>query len=291
MKEALNVENTQIIQKERKLDSLQSLYKDVSILKASKNRWCSPDLTKNLLPYIEVDYLSLTPKSYVDKYEILEEFKKLNPYLKWVDLTKKDLSLSDQNFKSLVFSSQESKYHESLKYDVIFYSFTKQNINQLYVRVPGAFSHRVLEAFFTKQIAFTYFFASISRIDFKIQIPTFVYNNFEYDYLLLREFVEIQNCKSTFDPDAGFMIAYVGARTSRQFIRTYLSKKRELKTYELELKKESARRYSEHIQNCDIYQFNKTLILELIESFSEIESCFYTKPLLEWNFEFLFMLR
>lgn len=84
MKEALNVENTQIIQKERNLDSLQSLYKDVSILKESKTRWCSPDLTKNLLPYIEVDFLLVTPKSHRNKYEVIKELQKLNPYLKWV---------------------------------------------------------------------------------------------------------------------------------------------------------------------------------------------------------------
>lgn len=257
----------------------------------NKTIWEPLDLERFLLPYVQVDYLSLTPRFETNKYALINELKKFKKNLKVIDLTNREKSVSqeDSKLKSLIFSYQESKYEENSKYDFIFYSYRQRDFEKLYLRVPGDFSNGVLRAFFTKQLDFSDFFDSLSRIDFKIQIPNFVYTNFESDFLVFKDFCDIQfpNCKVILEPAKGFSICYRGEQTSRRLIRTSLSKKRCVKTFEIECKRESAKMYTKFVKNNDIFSVNKTLILECIESFSEIEDSIYTKPLLTWSIEYL----
>lgn len=201
----------------------------------------------------------------------------------------------DKKFVNRFYSPQfDSKYEEE-NYDLIFYCFDdkKNDTERLFVRIPGSFSHIVFHSLITGRIDFSKHFYSMSRIDFKVDIPTFVFRNFDLESRLLEDFYLIQKKHPTKKlsiesrPEVFFVKGTMNKRESRRFVRTYVSDYKKIKTFELEIKKQGVKLYSEFLEHRDIYNFNKTLILEFGDTFSSIERCLYTDPLLDWAEDFL----
>lgn len=84
------------------------------------------------------------------------------------------------------------------------------------------------------------------------------------------------------DDEKGFAIGYIGKPQDRRMVRTSLSRKRREKTFEIECKKESANLYSKFFFQCDVLEFNKVLILDLEQVFSQLKRTRYSAPLFDW---------
>lgn len=255
-----------------------------------------PDLENDLLPFIKLDYLTIHCHSLVARHELQLELKKLKPDFHFLNLDEiNEKSPQDEiDFKNDFFSkTSENKYKEK-KYDVIFYSHNneKKRISKHYVRIPGSFSDVFLREIFNKKMIFPDYNFSLTRFDFKIVLPTFKYKAFDYDLCQFFEFHQLQNLRDLkFDHNKKFAIGYINKRTTRRMVRIYITGQKQSLTFELECKKDSAKRYSEAVFNKDWYEFNKILILEFIEMFKVITQSSFTQPLLDWNEHYVKVLR
>lgn len=281
------------------MEKTKSLHQHQILSTPMEENYENFDLSKNLLPFVAIDYLSYTPSVYGGagaQAFIKSEFEKLKPDLRSLDLfrerQKEGKTEEMQEFITDYYSTTVESKYQQMKYDVIFDYYIKNNYSKQYIRIPGELSHLVVDALVRKDLQFNQLISNITRIDFKMKIPEFKFTNLEQDIHLLETFHEVQRLdRFKSELHRGFAIGYIGSRTSRRMVRTYVSEKRETRTWELECKRESAAAYSEFLQAGDIAGFNRTLILELIESFSHIKDCGYTRPLLEWNQNFLHRLK
>lgn len=255
-----------------------------------------PDLRNELLPFIKIDYLTIHCQQSFSGLNLIHELETLKPDLKIKDLddVRKTSSESDIVLKKNFFSkTSENKYNEQ-KYDVILYSHynEEKGYSKKFARIPGNFSDVLLRSIFDKKTEFPEYDFNLTRFDFKIVIPTLKYTDFEFDLVRFLGYHEVQHLRNmSYCPKKGFALGYVNERTSRRMLRTYFSAKSRSITFELECKRESAKRYSQAVFNKDWYEFNKILILELIEMFKVIKQCSYTQPLLEWNEFYLKILK
>lgn len=120
-----------------------------------KNSWLFKDLSTNLLPYVQIDFLSLTSHPGIEKSTILSEFQKLNPYLAY----------TDKNYPE--DSPGINTRHLEGGYDIIFCRYLNSDPSKCYLRIPGEFAMKVLNYFLSDNIQFSSFFSSMSRINFK----------------------------------------------------------------------------------------------------------------------------
>lgn len=252
-------------------------------------------LNKCLLSGVEIDYLSITCLDSSSYSCLLEDLKKIKPNLRLLDLDQLRIDLLTETpvdfddrliFESLLnqSSTKESKDKQK-KYHVIWSHYYKNDITKKYVRIPGSFADEVFCADLFKILDWSCLIYSITRIDFKLVVPGFHSKDFDFDsdtanFLSFHQVQQLERMQT--DKKKGFSIGYIGKRQDRRMVRTYVTKKRQEKTFEVECKRDSAKRYSEFFFNRNLFDFNKVLILELIEVFSGLKWTDYSKPLFDW---------
>jgi hypothetical protein len=262
-----------------------------------KNEWNFLDLNSGVLNYIEIDYLSLTLHGVLTQNDLESKLRSIKSDLRILDVNRNEKLVSlkkeeipftceelqvVQGLNSKKFS--ENKYIHK-KFDLIYYRYYNKTseVYKQYVRIPGSLSHQLISAVLLGEFKLDDYHYSITRIDFKVKIPQFSYNGFHSDLGFFLDFNGKQPLERTnFDERKQFALGYIGKRTSRRMVRTYLTGLRSEKTFELECKKESSKLYSEFLLKGDAFNFNKTLVLELLEVFKKLVECPFTEPLHDW---------
>jgi hypothetical protein len=267
-------------------------------LTSQNKNWSFKDLNKELLPYIEIDYISLICET--GTLSLINNLKEIKPDLRIINLDDiKDTPAKERSkfspeelvvFKNLTdYDSYTKTTHK--KFDLILYSYYNHKTSKQYARIPGSLAHQFVEAAFQEKLYFTSY--SVSRIDVKLKVPDFEFKEFHYEHSKLLEFNEIQKFqKIDYCAEAEFAVGYIWKRQHSQFIRTYIAKtsrtgQRNVKTFEFEFKKKSAKFYSNFITSGDLFSFNKNLVLELLYCFQFLHRCAYTEPLFDWVENFL----
>ena len=255
------------------------------------------NLNTGLLEHVKIDYVSVTCRDVSAATELLVQLKKIKSNLRVLDLSilKKRLDLGEVFspnetllLRNVPFRNKEERLNLDLKYvekeyDVIFYDYFDQKNETKYARIPGSFAHDVFHAHFTKEIELDSTLFSISRFDFKFEVPGFSFKELDYERSLFLGFCEKQNLQRVVvDDEKGFFIGYAGLKRQRRMIRTYVTRKKREKTFEMECKRESAKRYNVEFFKRDLFGFNKVLVLECLTLFLGLQRSLYSKPLFEW---------
>lgn len=144
-----------------------------------------PNLHREILPFIEIDYISLTCLDSLSQNDLLSTLRILKSNLRLFDLdmVKTDVkqcksllqyenSLFPSLFSTEISSQQELKYKQK-DFDVILDHYYKKSVSKKYVRIPGQFAHDVLCAQFSGKINLSGSLYTLTRIDFKLVVPGF----------------------------------------------------------------------------------------------------------------------
>lgn len=205
------------------------------------------------------------------------------------------------------FHDEQSKYYEKKAghYQLFYNEFVKENKTIRYVRIPGPVAHRVFMAFLEQKLSFMLSpfeeLYSITRLDFKINHPGFELCHFRADSDLLtrfrneqNQFAQSNNNRDSFlarpvdashlelEKERSFGLTYIGKRRSRRMLRIYFSQDSDEKCCEIELKLESARAFSRPLEEGNIWETNKLVVLEFHEMFQHLVECDFTAPLFDW---------
>lgn len=257
-------------------------------------------LETKLLPHIEIDYLNVTFDNHFSRFSLEDQLKKIKPNLRVLDLSKvlddqKTGKICDEEevkFATAFYKQERETKYEEIKYDLILHQYYNDRVARYYGRVPGKLADLFMQEIFNGNVDVQYKPFKFTRFDFKLQLPDFSYKNYEYDRDLFLAFHEIQNLERFYyDDKKKFAIGYINSRESRRMIRMYISDSRNCKTFEMECKRDSAKKYMEFLMNKDFYGFNKTLVLELIEELQRIQECEFSSPILNYHKDFLMPLK
>lgn len=145
-----------------------------------------------------------------------------------------------------------------MNYDVLFVANYRNNKNtekkepipiSLSARIPGKMAHAFIEAIFRSGLKFSQADFKVSRIDFKVIAPDFQFTDFDYDLTMFEHFGRIQKFTNPrIEPEQQFAVGYINNRkVDRCVVRTYVSGKRQIKTFELECKRTSAKLYAKYM--------------------------------------------